>query len=139
MKIVDKYELARCPYGTPFYNLQDSHALKVDKNGNWNTVTPIEYYIEGGLKILTSNTFYSDYDNSPMFVGACNITPDFSDYLGCSFLINEDNIKNIKFSLFEFDDCSADYNDDDRFLVLDKNEFKLLLDELTEYYNKLVD
>lgn len=28
MKIVDKYELAKCPYGTPFYNLKEIEIIQ---------------------------------------------------------------------------------------------------------------
>ena len=77
MKIVDKYELAKCSYGTPFYHL--------DCCGNDN-----EYFqITEGLKILTSNTHYTLYD------------------------------------------------DEDRFLILDKSEFKILLDDLQNYYSMM--
>ena len=126
MKIVDKYELAKCSYGTPFYKL--------------SRVSSKEFEIDGGVQILTSNTFYSHFDNKPMFNGICELIPDlYDEKTGYFEFLTEDRVKTMRFELFEIDDSSADYFDEDRFLILSKNEFKILLDELTEYYNKLVD
>ena len=97
MKVVDKYGLAKQPYGTMFYNL--------DKYGN----------IEGGLRILASNTYYYD-DDKPEFLGVVDIEPDTVDvqfYMGY-----EDNLGD----LFYWDDSSTDYDDTDMFLVLTKDE-----------------
>ena len=54
MKVVDKYELAKEPWGTPFYCLT--------KDGIINNCG-------GTLFILESNTFYRHTDNNPMFNG----------------------------------------------------------------------
>ena len=139
MKIVDKYELAKCSYGTPFYLLKDIEARKLTDEGEWQTIFPIQYEINSGLQILTSRTFYTS-NGEPMFNGVCPVQPDnlFLEAEGYGDF-TEDNVTKIKFELFEIDDDSNNYDDEDRFLVLNKNEFKLLLDQLTEYYNKLVD
>ena len=64
MKVVNKYELAKCPYGTPFYHL--------DCCDNDN-----EYFqITEGLKILTSDTSYTYSDDKPFFNGVCPLEPD---------------------------------------------------------------
>ena len=75
-----------------------------------------------------------------MFNGVCPIQPDnlFLESDGYGYF-TEDNVNSIEFELYETDDDSNNYDDEDRFLVLNKSEFKLLLDELTEYYKKLVD
>ena len=139
MKIVDKYELARCPYGTPFYVLKDIQARELTDDGKWQKLSPIQYEIDSGLQILTSKTLYTRY-GEPMFNGVCPLQPDslFLEAEGYGYF-TENNIGTTRFELYETDDDSNNYDDEDRFLVLDKKEFKVLLEELTEYYNKLVD
>ena len=123
MRLVDKYELAKCSYGTPFYNL--------DCCGNDN-----EYFqITEGLKILTSNNLYSHTGNKPMFNGVCPLKPDIYDESNCCGIFTEDIVEKASFQLYEDDDDSNNYDYEDRFLVLDKKEFKILLDELQNYYN----
>lgn len=123
MKVVDKYELAKCPYGTPFYHLDCCD----DDN---------EYFqITEGLKILTSHTSYTYTDDKPFFNGVCPLEPDIYDNYTCSSLFTKRLAEYVKFELFETDDDSNNYDDEDRFLVLDKKEFKTLLDELQNYYN----
>ena len=46
-------------------------------------------------------------------------------------------VEKAKFELYEDDDDSNNYGDDDRFLILNKTEFKIILDELQNYYNLL--
>ena len=125
MKIVDKYDLAKCSYGTPFYNL--------DECGNGY------FQVREGLKILTSNTLYSHTGNKPMFNGVCPLEPDIYDEENCCGLFTKEMAENVKFELFETDDDSNNYDDEDRFLILDKKEFKIILDELQNYYDMMVE
>ena len=122
MKIVDKYELAKEPCGTPFYCL--------DEYGN------IGKGCEQGLLILESKTFYS-LDNKPMFNGVTYLQPDF---------LEDNSIEGFKeghlpknFELECVDTDSNDFEDDDRFLVLDKHELKHIIDYLFNCYRKLGD
>ena len=125
MKIVDKYDLAKCSYGTPFYNL--------DECGNGY------FQVREGLKILTSNALYSHTGNKPMFNGVCPLEPDIYDEENCCGLFTKEMAENVKFELFETDDDSNNYDDEDRFLILDKKEFKIILDELQSYYDMMVE
>lgn len=127
MKVVDKYELAKCPYGTPFYHL--------DCCGTNNDY----FQITEGLEILTSNTLYSHTGNKPMFNGVCPLQPDIYDENNCCGVFTEDMVEKASFELYEDDDDSNNYDDEDRFLVLDKSEFKSLLDELQNYYNMMIE
>ena len=134
MKIVDKYGLALCSYGTPFYRLRDCKAYKrID--GKDIPIIPKEYDIDSGLQILTSFTFRGMWDNKPMFNGVCPVEPDEWTVEGEGF--TEENIKDKKLEFYETDEDSNDYDDDDRFLVLNKKEFKELLNLLTHYYNRM--
>lgn len=128
MRLVDKYELAKCPYGTPFYYL----SLCADGFFKY-------YQIESGLQILTSNTLYSHTGNKPMFNGVCSLQPDIYDEINCCGVFTEDMVEKASFELYEDDDDSNNYDDEDRFLVLDKSEFKILLDELQNYYNQIIE
>ena len=110
MKIVDKYGLAEQPYGTVFYEVIDQD-------------------IKSGPKILRSHTFYGSYDGKPMFNGVQYLEPN-------SFLFTGKGIKvGLELPLtpvdyedsedpnwFAVDTDSNDYDDDDMFLVLSKEE-----------------
>lgn len=120
MKIVDKYGLAKCPYGTPFYILD---------NPEHN-----EYTIDSGLQILTSKTFYSAY-NEPMFNGVCPLEPDFGGFTGQTF--TEEEVKEKRVEFYEEDDDSNNYDDCCKFLVFDKKDFKRLLNLLNGYYKQM--
>ena len=118
MKVVDKYTLAKCSNGTPFYRL--------DKWGNINS----------GLRILDGSQWLSIYDGKPMFNGVTHIKPDFDLGNGCVESFDENNVPD-KLELFNVDDDSNDYNDADRFLVLNKDELKVIIDYLQECYDSL--
>ena len=125
MKIVDKYGLAKCSYGTPFYHLDICGAND-------------EYFqITEGIKILTSNTHYILNNGEAYFNGVCPLEPDLYDSYNCSGVFTKDMVEKTKFELFETDDDSNNYDDEDRFLILDKNEFKIILDELQGYYDMM--
>ena len=125
MKIVDKYGLAKCSYGTPFYNL--------DECGNGY------FQVREGLKILTSNTLYTSTGNKPFFNGVCPLEPDIYEEENCCGIFTEDMVEKAKFELYETDDDSNNYDNEDRFLILDKKEFKIILDELQCYYDMMVE
>ena len=118
MKVVDKYELAKEPWGTPFYCLT--------KDGFINKR-------EGTLLILDSHTFYRCIDNKPMFNGVCYLTPDFEEN---NDVFSEDLLPD-KFELFSVDTDSNDFDDDDKFLVLNKEELKYIIDYLTFCYDSI--
>ena len=121
MKVVDKYKLAKHSNGTPFY--------KLDLYGN----------IRGGLHVLDGTQWLSVWDDgNPFFVGVTHIEPDFNLDNGCREAFEEDSVP-VEFELFNIDDDSNDYTDDDRFLVLSKEDFKVIVDYLKDCYNKLED
>ena len=96
MKVMNKYQLAEQPYGTAFYNL--------DRYGN----------IGKGPRILASTTFLS-FDDKPMFNGVLDLKPDLD-------IEYEVGYEKELSDLFYWDNCSADYADDAKFLVLTKEE-----------------
>lgn len=98
MKVMNKYELAKQPYGTVFYN--------VDKYGN----------IEGGFRILASDLFFT-LEGEPMFNGVLDLEPDLDIDIQL-----QHGYEGELSDLFYWDDSSADYDDDDMFLVLTKEE-----------------
>lgn len=113
MRIVDKYGLAKEPYGTIFYCL--------DKYG----------HLGSELKVLISRTFYSS-DNKPMFNGVLYLAPDIIDDSGNSSCDDLTVGRTIPFdSLLSIDEDSNDYDDCDRFLVLEKEEALDMLDCIT--------
>ena len=120
MKIVDKYELAKYSYGTPFYQLKDVH------NGQL-------FEIEAGLQILTSSSNLLLRDGTRYFNGVCPLKPDYGDdVIGGLFPI--DGVDKIKFELYEDDTDSTCFDDCDRFLVLTKEELRIFIDELENFY-----
>ena len=119
MKIVDKYGLAQEKNGTPFYN--------VDKYGS----------IYSPLKILDGSQFTpSWHDNKPFFNGVTYLEPDCDLDNGCSGGFTEDHLPD-KMKLFNVDDDSNNYGDDDKFLILDKDELKVIIDYLSQCYDTL--
>lgn len=130
MKIVDKYELAKLPNGTFFYNLR---AIKdVDNN--------IEYDIfNGTLNILDGSRNNFIYDK-PFFNGITYLEPDLDDE-ECSNggFIKEKDLKWLNkrdFNLTNIDTDSNDFNTEDKFLVLEKEDVKTLLFTLNNYYKE---
>jgi len=121
MKIVDKYELATMPFGTPFYRL--------DEYGN------VGCGCEQGLCILLGNHFI-DHNGKPFFNGVCYLEPDYDDEMYGHFV--EGNLPK-KFDLFSVDTDSNDFDDNDKFLVLEPNELKFIIDYLQECYNNIKD
>lgn len=119
MRIVDKYGLAECPYGTPFYRLDRPSANR--------------YVVDSGLQILVSNTFYLD-SGEPLFNGVCPLEPDFGGFSGQAFI--EEDIKGKRVKFYEEDDDSNNYDDYRKFLVFDKQDFKQLLNTLKKYYKQ---
>lgn len=118
MKIVNKYELALMPAGTAFYVL--------DENGF------IGKGSEKGLLILESDTFYG-YDGKPMFNGVCYLEPDHKEgSYGC---FREDELPD-QFELFCVDTDSNDFTDEDKFLVLEPEELKMIIDYLQNCYER---
>ena len=107
MKIVDKYELAKCPKGTMFYEY-----------------TPC--MIKNGPYILDSNTFYSYWDGKPMFNGVFVCEPDLSE------LYENEDINNAKANWFSVDIDSNDYTDEDLFIVLNKKEALDLIETMKD-------
>lgn len=127
MKIIDKYELAKCSYGTPFYHLDCC-----DSKGEY-------FQINEGIQILTSNISLITSNGEVYFNGVCPLQPDLYDNYNCSGVFTEDLVQKSEFELFETDDDSNSYDDEDRFLILNKSEFKVILDELQNYYNMMKD
>ena len=115
MKIVDKYGLAEQPYGTVFYEVIDQD-------------------IKSGPKILRSHTFYShtfygSYKGKPMFNGVQYLEPNSFLFTGKDIKVGlelpltpVDNEDSEDPNWFAVDDDSNDYEDDDMFLVLSKEE-----------------
>lgn len=131
MKIVNKHELATYPAGTPFYNLKENEVKQLI-NGKWVPVKG-EYDIVSGIKFLLNPRL--DYDDGVAhFNGVLELVPDYSyvDNIPETYFM-VDNLP--EFELSSWDDADADYSDEDKFLVLDKKEFKYLLDELIKLYN----
>ena len=126
-EIVDKYELAKCSYGTPFYHLDIC-----DNKSEYFQITE-------GLKILTSNNSLVFENGRLYFNGVCPLEPDLYDSYNCSGIFTKDIIEKAKFELFETDDDSNNHDDEDRFLILNKSEFKVILDELQNYYDMMED
>ena len=122
MRLVDKYELARCPYGTPFYEL--------------NQCGDSYFELKDGLNILTSTTLYN-FERKPFFNGVCPLLPDIYDEENLCSVFTKELVYNTKFELYEIDTDSNDFSDTDMFVVLDKSEFKILLDKLQNYYNMM--
>ena len=124
MKIVNKYELAKQPYGTPFYYLEavdDAEQL---------------FQIKDGLQILTSNSKLFFIDGTQYFNGVCPLLPDYcEDGLGGLFPI--DKISHIKFELYEDDTDNNCFDDCDKFLILSKEEFRIFIDTLENFYKGL--
>ena len=68
-----------------------------------------------------------------MFNGVCYLEPDFEEgnYVFLEKLLPKE------FELFCVDTDSNDYDDEDRFLVLNKEELKYIIDYMTDCYNNL--
>lgn len=114
MRIVDKYGLAKYPFGTVFYEV-------------------VNQAVKSGPKILVSHTFYLD-DGTPMFNGVQYLEPNAFDatdkdiVVGTEIGINEIGNDYDKDDLwFCVDDDSNCYDDRDMFLVLEKEEAISLL------------
>ena len=114
MRIVDKYGLAKEPFGTVFYEI-------------------VGQVVKSGPKILFSHTFYTD-DGVPMFNGVQYLEPNAFDatdkdiVVGTEIGINEIGNDYDKDDLwFCVDDDSNCYDDGDMFLVLEKEEAISLL------------
>ena len=129
MKVVDKHELAKMPNGTPFYAL--------DEYGNIGNCG------DNGLMILDSiRTIEDTFDDERGFNGVVYLEPAFNNFdivLGIEFTesqFTEDQLPD-KFELFASDTASADFTDDDRFLVLDKEELGIIIDFLKKCYEKI--
>ena len=117
MKVVDKFELAIQPNGTPFYEL--------DKYGAINS----------GLLIMDGS--HSKWEDGKVhFNGVTYIEPDNDHNNGYneSFL----DILPDSFELTNIDTADCDYDNDAKFLVLEASEFRLLLDTLEDYYKQLI-
>ncbi len=130
MKIVNKYELAKLPNGTFFYE------LRVTKDANNN----IEYDIfNGTLNILDGSKNNFIYDE-PFFNGITYLTPDlYKDDSSNGGFIKEKDLEWLNkrdFELFNVDTDSNDFNTENKFLVLEKEDVKALLFILTNYYRK---
>lgn len=121
MKIVDKYGLAKEPNGTAFYVL--------DEYGN------IGNRSEQGLLILESESFFNlTGSGKPFFNGVAYLMPDVDH--------SKDGLDMYEFSdgePFCVDTDSSDFDDDDRFLVLDKSELGLIIKYLQGCYGRLPD
>ena len=129
MRIVDKYGLAKCPNGTPFYLLSDAKASHY-RDGKREYCIPKIYNIEEGLRIFDGN-----FGISNGFNGVLRVMPDVYTEDGDN--LTEDNVSSIPLEFSIDDDSDGDYNDEDRFLILSSEEFKVIIDLLTNYYNKL--
>ena len=117
MKIVNKYELATMPFGTPYYQL--------DKWGN---------IVGEGLYIHSGHNWMCPFDNTPMFVGGISLLPESKEE--CYGQFNEGELPD-NFELIDNGCGSTDYGDNDRFLVLDAKELKIIIEFLTECYNNI--
>ena len=129
MKIVDKYELAECPAGTPFFILNNKY---------WKTGSNETRYSEGGtidgsMMIKIGNTFYSSIDSKPMFNGVAYIEPENYNCEGDYQEFTNDILPR-KIELVMVDIDSNDFDDHDRFLIFNSTEFRYVIDELEEYY-----
>lgn len=114
MKVVDKYELALMGNGTPFYEL--------DEYGN----------IDSGLCVLDGFRFKSN--NETYFNGVTYLEPESKeDTYG---LFKKGELPK-EFELFSVDTDSNDYEDNDRFLVLEPNELLAIIKHLKEYYEMI--
>lgn len=129
MKIVDKYGLAECEPGTPFFVLNNRYW----KSGK-------ECFSEGGtiddaMRIKISDCFYS-LDGKPMFNGVARLEIDNYDSEGQAQDFTDDTFPE-KIELVTVDEDSNDYDDNNRFLILSASEFRDILDELEVYYLQL--
>lgn len=130
MKIVNKYKLAECPAGTPFFVLNNKY---------WKSGGSKTYYSEGGIidgssmMIKTGGAFYSGIDNKPMFKGVTYIEPENYSRKGDYQEFAADTLPK-KIELVTADVDSSDFDDNNRFLVLDSKDFRGVLDELEAYY-----
>lgn len=125
MKIVDKYGLAECNPGTPFFVLNSKYL----KNGK-------EYYTNGGyldspMRVKIGDTFYAQ-DGTSMFNGVLEIEIENDEYKE----FTEDTLPK-KIELVTNDTDSNDFTDNDRFLILNSKEFRDVLDELEKCYLQL--
>ena len=89
----------------------------------------IDQDIKSGPKILRSHTFYSSYDGKPMFNGVQHLEPNSFLFTGKDIKVGlelpltpVDNDDSEDPNWFAVDDDSNDYEDDDMFLVLSKEE-----------------
>lgn len=100
MKVVNKYELAKCPYGTMFYEFEPCR-------------------IKRGPFILTSHSF-EDFKDTPMFNGMFTLEPNLE--ITFNFVASEQDTE-LGAPYWETTDIdSVDYSSDDQFLVLEKDE-----------------
>ena len=124
MRIVDKYELAECGPGTPFFWLS-----------NYRKDT---YYMDYPMQMLTSSAF-TDSEGNTMFNGVTYLTLDNDNWqedLGGIIGFSADCLPS-KIKFVVTDDDSNVFTDDDRFLVLNAKEFRDILDKLEECYLEL--
>ena len=94
------------------------------------------FELKDGLNILTSTTFYS-LESKPFFNGVCPLLPDIYDEENLCSVFTKELVDSTEFELYEVDTDSNDFSDTDRFIVLDKKEFKIILDELQDYYDMM--
>ena len=127
MKIVDKYGLAKCSYGTPFYHLDICGAND-------------EYFqITEGVKILTSNTHCILNNGEAYFNGVCPLEPDLSDSYNCSGVFTKEIVEKAKFELYEDDDDSNNYDDDGRLKIMYNEKLLTILKNFDPEYDFCVD
>lgn len=129
MRIVDKYELAKCPNGTPFYK------LNIIKNEEENFEDG--GFCEQALMILDGFRWINDDDGKEMFNGVTylEINNKNDECFGGSYFKSDNLPKEI--SLVNIDTDSNDYNDEDRFLVLSSKEFSEIIKTLSNYCDLL--
>lgn len=128
MRIVDKYELAKCPNGTPFYK------LNIIKNEEENFED--SGFCEETLMIL-DGLRWTDDDGKEMFNGVTYLqTDNKNDNEWCGSYFKSDNLPK-EISLVNIDTDSNDYNDEDRFLVLSSKEFSEIIKTLSNYCDLL--
>lgn len=128
MRIVDKYELAKCPNGTPFYKLNIIKNEEEDfENGG---------FCEEALMILDGFRYMND-DGKEMFNGVTYLQTDNKNdnEWGGSYFKSDNLPKEI--ALVNIDTDSNDYNDEDRFLVLSSKEFSEIIKTLSNYCDVL--
>lgn len=136
MRIVDKYELAKLPNGTFFYNLRVS---KYNNDDIEEDDTQYDVFDEC-LHILDGSRVDFIYKDKLFFNGVTDVKPDLDneDCSNCGFIIEQDLewLNKRDFDLFNIDTDSNDYNDEDKFLVLERKDVKKLLEILQSYFNE---